>query len=79
MNLKRRRDLYQAEGRLYYHGNIIVPDDLDVIDLAPQEMPEQTEDLMSRLAGLDRGLDILLGAGFDVPEEVDTDEFLDEE
>ena len=79
VNLKRRRDLYQAEGRLYYHGNIIVPDDLEVIDLAPQEMTGEMEDLMSKLSGLDRGLDILMGAGFDVPEGVDIDEFLDEE
>ncbi len=28
-NLANRRELYTAEGSLYYHGNLIVPDDLD--------------------------------------------------
>ena len=31
-NLNRRKELYTAEGRLYYHGSIYVPDDLDVIE-----------------------------------------------
>lgn len=35
-NLERRSDLYKAESRLYYHGNVIVPDDLDAIDLRNQ-------------------------------------------
>ncbi len=78
VNLKRRSDLYQAEGRLYYNGNIIVPDDLEVIELTAPEESEDTEQMMSRLEGLDRGLSILMGAGFDVPEGVDTDEYLDD-
>ncbi len=33
-NLRSRKALFAAEGRLYYHGNIIVPDDLDEIVLS---------------------------------------------
>ena len=32
-NLADRRRLYTEEGRQYYHGNLIVPDDLDRIEL----------------------------------------------
>lgn len=32
-NLANRRELYTAEGSLYYHGNLIVPDDLERIVL----------------------------------------------
>ena len=32
-NLKNRRELYTAEGKQYYDGNIFVPYDLDVIEL----------------------------------------------
>ena len=32
-NLANRRELYTAEGSLYYHGNLIVPDDLEQIVL----------------------------------------------
>lgn len=28
-----RRQLYEAEGRAYYHGNLLVPDDQSIIDL----------------------------------------------
>ncbi|MGN0204248.1 MAG: MBL fold metallo-hydrolase [Coprococcus sp.] len=30
-NISRRKALYMAEGRLYYHGNLFVPDDLECI------------------------------------------------
>lgn len=33
-NLKKRKALFAAEGRLYYHGSIYVPDDLDTIVFA---------------------------------------------
>lgn len=32
-NIKNRRALYTEEGRAYYHGNLYVPEDLDVIEL----------------------------------------------
>lgn len=32
-NLARRRELYTAEGSPFYHGALLVPDDLDVIEL----------------------------------------------
>ena len=32
-NLANRRELYTAEGSLYYHGNLIVPDDLERVVL----------------------------------------------
>ena len=32
-NIKNRKELYGAEGREYYHGNLFVPDDLDVIEM----------------------------------------------
>ena len=32
-NLSRRRELYTAEGRQYFSGNIVVPDDLDVLTI----------------------------------------------
>lgn len=32
-NLKQRKELYTAEAKEYYNGNIFVPDDLDVISL----------------------------------------------
>jgi ribonuclease Z len=32
-NISRRKELYTAEGRLYYHGNLYVPDDLECIEL----------------------------------------------
>ena len=32
-NIKNRKELYTAEGRLYYHGNLYVPDDLEAIEL----------------------------------------------
>lgn len=33
-NLKKRKALFAAEGRLYYRGRIYVPDDLDAIEFA---------------------------------------------
>lgn len=32
-NLARRKELYTAEGRGYYHGNLYVPDDMEVFEL----------------------------------------------
>ena len=32
-NIKNRKELYGAEGREYYHGNLFIPDDLDVIEM----------------------------------------------
>ena len=32
-NLSRRKTLYREEGALYYHGNLHVPDDLEVLQL----------------------------------------------
>ncbi len=32
-HLEARKQLYSQEGRKYYQGNLIVPDDLEVIDL----------------------------------------------
>ncbi len=32
-NISRRKALYGGEGRLYYYGNLYIPDDLEVIDL----------------------------------------------
>ena len=32
-NLANRRELYTEEGKQYYHGNLLVPDDLDRIEL----------------------------------------------
>ncbi|WP_343208319.1 MBL fold metallo-hydrolase [Anaerolentibacter hominis] len=32
-NISERKALYEAEGKAYYHGNLYVPDDLDVIEL----------------------------------------------
>ncbi|MCI9533047.1 MAG: MBL fold metallo-hydrolase [Lachnospiraceae bacterium] len=32
-NLQNRKQAYLAEGRKYYHGNLFVPDDLEVIEL----------------------------------------------
>ena len=32
-NLARRRELYTAEGRQYFSGNLVVPDDLDVLTI----------------------------------------------
>lgn len=32
-NIKNRKELYTAEGRLYYHGNLYVLDDLEAIEL----------------------------------------------
>ena len=32
-NIRNRKELYGAEGREYYHGNLFVPDDLDVIEM----------------------------------------------
>ena len=31
-NIERRKALYTAEGRLYYKGNLYVPDDLECIE-----------------------------------------------
>lgn len=28
-----RKDLYSAEGQAYYHGNLLVPDDMEIIEL----------------------------------------------
>jgi ribonuclease Z len=33
VNIARRKELYTAEGREYYTGNLFVPDDLDIITL----------------------------------------------
>ena len=32
-NILRRKELYTAEGKQYYSGNLLIPDDLDVITL----------------------------------------------
>lgn len=32
-NIQNRKALYTAEGKQYYHGNLYIPDDLDVIEL----------------------------------------------
>ena len=32
-NLTNRKELYTEEGSQYFHGNLFVPDDLEVIDL----------------------------------------------
>ena len=32
-NLVNRKELYTAEGRQYFTGNLVVPDDLDVLIL----------------------------------------------
>ena len=32
-NIKNRRELYLAEGKKYYKGNLCIPDDLDMLHL----------------------------------------------
>ena len=32
-NIEHRQELYLEEGKVYYDGNLFVPDDLDVIEL----------------------------------------------
>ena len=32
-NIKNRKELYTAEGRRYYHGNLYIPDDLEALEL----------------------------------------------
>ena len=32
-NIQNRKALYTAEGKQYYHGNLYIPDDLEVIEL----------------------------------------------
>ena len=32
-NIKNRKELYTAEGRRYYHGNLYIPDDMETIEL----------------------------------------------
>ena len=32
-NLSHRKELYTAEGKEYYHGNLLVPDDGEIIEL----------------------------------------------
>ena len=32
-NLSHRKELYTAEGKEYYHGNLLVPDDGEIIKL----------------------------------------------
>lgn len=32
-NIAKRKELYMAEGKEFYHGNLLVPDDLEVIEL----------------------------------------------
>lgn len=32
-NIKRRKELYQEEGSIYFSGNLYIPDDLEIIDL----------------------------------------------
>ena len=32
-NIKRRQERYRAEGEQYFHGNLWIPEDLDVIEL----------------------------------------------
>ena len=32
-NIARRKELYTVEGRQYFHGNLFVPEDLEVIEL----------------------------------------------
>lgn len=34
-HLEARKEMYEAEGRRYFHGNIYVPDDLEVLDILP--------------------------------------------
>lgn len=36
-NIRRRKALYMAEGRLYYHGDLYVPDDLECIEFERKE------------------------------------------
>ncbi len=67
VNLKRRAELYQAEGRLYYKGNIIVPRDLESIEFDDALQDEADSDaraageadgsLMDTLKGLEHLLD----------------------
>lgn len=33
-SIQKRKSLYTAEGRLYYHGNLTVPDDLEVFEIS---------------------------------------------
>lgn len=33
MNLSNRKKLYAMEGKQYYHGNLLIPDDLEMIEL----------------------------------------------
>ena len=32
-NIKKRKELYGAEGREYYHGNLFIPDDMETFEL----------------------------------------------
>ena len=32
-NIEHRQELYLEEGKVYYDGNLFVPDDLDIIEL----------------------------------------------
>ena len=32
-NIRERKRLYTEEGKHYFHGNLFVPDDLDVLEL----------------------------------------------
>jgi len=32
-NIQQRKELYSAEGKKYYQGNLFVPNDLDSIEL----------------------------------------------
>ncbi|MCI8485174.1 MAG: MBL fold metallo-hydrolase [Lachnospiraceae bacterium] len=32
-NIKRRKELYHAEGEQYFHGNLYIPEDLEVLEL----------------------------------------------
>ncbi len=37
VNIARRKELYEEEGKTFYHGNLLVPDDLTTIDLSMEE------------------------------------------
>ena len=57
-NILKRQEMYLAEGRKFYHGNLYVPEDLDVIELWDRGQRQwkiclcRTEDL--RIAAGDR-------------------------
>lgn len=40
-HLEQRKELYGAEGRQYYHGNLYVPDDLESYVLSEENQGEE--------------------------------------